>query len=93
MPPAPSHLSARAAALWASVVAADTHPARLALIQTALEALDRADQAREQLARDGLLSAPSRETGFVHVHPAVKVEKDARQQFAAIWSSLGMRRL
>lgn len=89
--PPPDHLSARAAALWASVVAADTHPARAALIQTALEALDRADQARATLEREGLVLEPTRKTGFLHLHPCVKAEKDARQQFFAIWASLGTR--
>ena len=62
-------------------------PGRIALMQTALEALDRADQARELLSREGITTTTT-STGAVHIHPAVRIEKDSRALFARIWSQL-----
>ena len=84
----PKHLSPRAAALWASVVPSRAKsPGRLALIQAALEALDLADAARLAVAEHGMVSV-TKTTGAVHVHPLVKVERDARAQFTSIWLAL-----
>ena len=89
-PPAPTHLSERAAALWRELGPwrADTL-GRRTLFQAALEALDRAEQARELIETAGLVSA-TKTTGALHIHPAVKVEREARAQFAAIWTQLGL---
>jgi P27 family predicted phage terminase small subunit len=90
--PAPPHLSARARALWESIVPKRLKaPQTLALLRAALEALDRADLAAEAIERDGLLLR--KEGGVMsHVNPACKVEKDARAQFASIWKELGLQR-
>lgn len=88
--PAPTHLSERAKALWHEVVPRTAEsPERLAVIQLALETLDRADQACEQLDREGL-TFTTESTGAVHVHPLVKVERDARTSFIRIWHSIGL---
>ena len=64
-------------------------PERLALLEQALTALDRADQAREQLAKGGVTSTTEK-TGTLHVHPLVRIERENRQLFARIWGQLGL---
>jgi hypothetical protein len=59
------------------------------MLQAALEALDRADQARAEVSA-GKLTTTTETTGAVHVHPLVKVEREQRQQFARIFSDLGL---
>jgi phage terminase small subunit len=86
----PSHLSDRARALWQSVVPSrGSSPERLAAIQTALEALDRADLARLEIERSGMTSVTPR-SGAVHMHPLLRVEREARQQFLGAWQRLGL---
>jgi phage terminase small subunit len=88
--PAPEHLSDRAKALWLAVVPSEAKsPARLALVQTALELLDRADQAKALLDVEGLLLTTA-STGAAHLHPAGKLERDNRQLFVTIWVKLGL---
>jgi phage terminase small subunit len=88
----PSHLSERAAALWADVVPRRAKtPGRLALIQTALESLDRADAARVAVAREGMTTITQR-SGAMHIHPLLKVERESMQQFAKLWSQLGFQK-
>jgi|ERR1039458_2333181 phage terminase small subunit len=83
-----AHLSGRAADLWRAIgPTRATTPARRALFQAGLEALDRADLAREEIAREGM-TATTKSTGAIHIHPLVKVEREARAQFAAIWGQL-----
>jgi hypothetical protein len=84
----PTHLSPRAKSLWAQLVPSRARSAgRLALLTAALEAMDRAEQARLELAA-ATLTTTTETTKAVHVHPLVKVEREARQQFAVsgrIW--------
>lgn len=89
-PEPPAHLSERAKALWRAVVPDRARsPGRLALVQTALEALDRADAAAAVIEQEGML-CETRVTGTKHVNPLLKVEKDNRQLFARLWSDLGL---
>lgn len=84
----PRHLSARSAAIWRSLVPRRARSAeRLTLLQTALECLDRADSARVKVDADGL-TIKTLATGSVHLHPLLKVESEARRQFAKLWSAL-----
>lgn len=87
-PAPPAHLSICSRKLWADVVEPNDDPRRLAFIQCALEARDRADQARALIDREGLTITTAR-SGVAHVHPATRVEKESRQQFVAIWAKLG----
>jgi phage terminase small subunit len=87
--PAPPHLSDRAAALWAEYAKPDRGNAWLALLRSGLEAMDRSDEATALLAAEGL-TVISAGSGVAHVHPAVRIEKDARGQFAGIWRQLGL---
>ena len=87
-PQPPDHLSERAKQLWRTIVPRRAlSPERLTLLQAALEALDRADQAREALLEEGLVFTTAK-TGTKHVNPIVRIEKDARQQFLQAWSQL-----
>lgn len=89
VPDPPHGLSARSAELWAGVVRWADTPGRLAVLAEALRALDRADEARAAVDRDGLcVTTPG--SGVVHLHPAAKLEREARAQFAALWADLGL---
>lgn len=84
----PKHLSEESAALWRELVPKRARSSgRLVLLQAALEARDRAEQARQAIAASSMTTT-TKSTGAVHVHPLVKVERESRQQFARIWSDL-----
>ena len=86
--PPPEGLSERSTALWASIVPRRaTSAGRLALIEEALRALDRADQARRIVDEKGP-TFETETTGTVHVRPETRIERENRQMFARIWSSM-----
>lgn len=83
--PPPAHLSPRSQGLWRELVPSRAKSAgRVALVQTALEALDRADAARAVLEVEGMVTTTKR-SGVAHLHPLLKVERESRQLFARIW--------
>jgi P27 family predicted phage terminase small subunit len=88
-PKAPKHLRL-ATRRWFEAVAADweleAHHVRL--LQLACEAWDRGQQAREQIARDGLTS-PTREGGQ-KLSPLVRIENDCRLAFARLLRELDL---
>lgn len=87
----PAHLSEAAQALWREVVPSQVKTPRvLAVVLAGLEARDRAASAREAIERDGMTSMSA--TGLTHVHPLLKVERDSRQQFVAVWKALYLDR-
>src|SRR5262245_54860243 len=87
-PPAPAHLSERSAALWNRLVAKEVQSAqKRTLLLSALEVLDRIDQARGIIAREGMTTTTKR-SGAVHVHPLVKVEMESRRLFSKMWGQL-----
>src|SRR5258708_29519758 len=70
----PGHLSEKAAGYWSALVPSRCRSIeRVAVLQVALEAMDTADAARAQVAREGLTTKSER-WGVVHVHPLVAVE-------------------
>lgn len=86
--PVPDGLSRASAALWekhAGVRAKS--PGRLVLTEQALRVLDRAEEFRVLLTTQDLVTL-TKTTGALHVNPLVKAEKEARQLFAKIWTSL-----
>ncbi len=88
IPEPPKHLSDRSKCLWSEIVGARViNPGRVALFQTALEALDRADEAREGIETQSLTTV-TETTGAVHVNPLLKVERENRQLFSKIWGTL-----
>jgi P27 family predicted phage terminase small subunit len=89
-PPAPAHLSERAASFWRHLMPDRCgSPGRILLLEAALDALDRADEAAELIKRDGLVTKSER-SGVVHAHPAIAVEAAARRQFIRLWMHLGL---
>jgi P27 family predicted phage terminase small subunit len=86
---APAHLSVAARRLYAAIVSGYVlEPHHLSLLSKALEALDRADQARAEIGA-GPLMVTSR-LGEPKAHPLLAVERDARAQFATIMRGLGL---
>lgn len=83
----PGHLSENAQAIWRAVIDQAESPGRRVFLLQALEAWDRADQARRQIGSEGLTTT-TKSTGVVHVHPLVKVERDNRTLFARLWGKL-----
>jgi hypothetical protein len=83
-PRVPVGLSVESAAIWESETRSRSRsPGRLALLEQALRALDRAATLREQLEREGLTTV-TKTTGAVHIHPLVKVEAAERMTFLKI---------
>lgn len=85
----PAHLSERAQEIWRGVVYRVHSPGRVVMLQTALEALDRADEARQAVDREGL-TVTTKTTGAVHVHPLLKVEKEQRALFSKLWLDMAL---
>ena len=85
----PKHLSSASRKLWRSVLA-DYELERWheAVLQTALEALDRMRQAQAQLAEDGLTTVDR--YGGVKAHPLFVVERDSRAAFLRAMRELGL---
>ena len=87
----PDHLSDRAKDLWRAVVPRRVaHPEELALLQSSLEALDRADQAAAILAEEGV-TTKTLGSGTIHVHPAIAIEKESRAAFVKGWNLLNLQ--
>jgi phage terminase small subunit len=58
------------------------------LLVKAGDAWDRSEQAREQLARDGI-TVPDR-YGVLKAHPAISIERDSRLAFARLLRELAL---
>ncbi|MFN7542824.1 MAG: P27 family phage terminase small subunit [Acidobacteriota bacterium] len=83
---APNGLSPRAAELWREIVPRQAKsPERLAMVEQALRAYDRAEQCREAIDSQGLMIEGGK---LAHINPLLKAEKDARAQFAQMWRAL-----
>jgi len=85
----PRHLSPAARRLYAEILetyALEAH--HVALLVKALEAADRADQARDVIAASGIL-IKSR-LGEVKPNPAIAIERDSRAAFLAGIKALGL---
>jgi len=88
-PAPPEHLTVSSQEVWSAVVEQKdcVVPGWLVLLQMALEARDRAAEAPEIIARDGLFEKDD-SAKMAHAHPALKIETEARKQFMAAWSKL-----
>lgn len=88
-PKPPRHLSAAARRLWKEITGTwALEPHHRAVLVKALEAADRAEEARLILARDGL--TVNTDGGGVKPHPAVGIERDSRMAFARLIAQLGL---
>ena len=87
--PIPDHLSAESTALWRELhEALDFGPAEVKVLRLALEALDRASQARRLLKREGMTYLDR--FGAPHAHPAVKIERDSSNAAARLFAHLAL---
>lgn len=88
-PKAPAHLAEPTRQWWRNLVKTyDLEAHHLRLLQSACEAWDRQQQARELLARDGLVV--SGREGGLRPHPAVAIERDARIGFSRLIRELDL---
>jgi len=74
-PDPPDHLSEASKEIWNRLFYKIETPGRAILLQTALEAYDRALEARQVVDREGL-TWESETSGAIHAHPAVKIERE-----------------
>ena len=56
------------------------------ILRTAMEAWDRMQEARRQIDTDGMTFTS--DTGVIHIHPALKIEKESRTGFLMAWKML-----
>src|SRR5450759_1027200 len=86
---APRHLSEPARRLYSEIVSSyELESHHLAILTKALEALDRADQARREIGA-GPLTVETR-FGELKCHPLLAIERDNRAQFGALMRQLGL---
>lgn len=89
-PRAPAHLSNSSQRLWRETVRSfDFAGTELALLESALRSLDRAEEARALVEEEGLTTV-TESSGTVHAHPAVRIEAEARREFRIAWRTLGL---
>ncbi|QEC47847.1 hypothetical protein FSW04_09875 [Baekduia soli] len=85
----PSHLSVGSRGLWATLTASFEFEAHeVELLRLALEALDRAAQARRALRRDGVFVLDRFDQ--LRPHPAVDIEAKSRRAYAALMAQLDL---
>jgi P27 family predicted phage terminase small subunit len=87
--PPPPHLSSSARHWWQTTVDRyELQEHHLRLLRLCGEAWDRYEEAREQLAQDGL-TVPGREGG-IRPHPCIGIERDARAAVASLVRELDL---
>ncbi len=89
-PAAPAHLSREGKRIWSRILAEFTieDTAGLLLLRTALEAWDRAQDARARIDKHGPLVKDR--YNCAKQHPLLGVEKDARASFLACMRTLAL---
>ena len=89
LPAAPEHLSAEASAIWDRTVTAFVlEPHDLERLRVALEAWDRAQEARAVLDREGLTYLDRFDQP--RPRPECNIERDNRAAFLRAWRELGL---
>jgi phage terminase small subunit len=88
-PTPPEHLSARSRRLWTTTLDTyDLEPTEVETLRMALEARDRAEQARKVLRREGVTFVDR--FGTPRLHPATTLERDSRQAWIRLTAALGL---
>src|SRR5262245_21673183 len=87
--PIPKHLTAKTRR-WVAAIRDDyeLEPQQLLLLQGAAECWDRAQQARELLAKDGLTFVDRH--GHIRPHPAAQIERDNKALYARLVRELAL---
>lgn len=87
---APGHLSAEAKKIWKSLLDeyGITDAAGLKILQSSLEAYDRAQFARKAIDMDGMTTLDK--AGQVKAHPLLACERDSRAAFLAGLKALNL---
>ena len=86
----PAGLSDASAELWRAIVPSRARTAgRLAMLEAALKARDRADAAGVAIDREGM-TVTSPGSGVTHISPLMKVELENRRQFLSAMKSLSL---
>ena len=75
--------------LWSRYAYRMGYPGRLITFAQCLYALQRADQARQMVDRQGL-TVTTKKTGMKHLNPLLKVEKENRDVAVKLWKQLGL---
>lgn len=87
----PVGLSEKSAGLWQEIAGfRASSPSRLSLLEVALRALDRSDQAAKLIEEQGLTILTSK-SGVSHLNPLCKLEIENRSLFFKVMASLGLR--
>ena len=86
----PKSLSRQSKALWKQIVSQWSldDPAGLKVLEVGLHALDRAEECREQIDKEGCTLADRFDQ--VKPHPLLSVERDARSQFMHTMKQLNL---
>jgi P27 family predicted phage terminase small subunit len=85
----PAHLSPAGRKLFTSVMDAYIlEPRHVAVLVKAIEAHDRAEQARTEIGAGPLMVASR--LGELRPHPLLAVERDSRAQFGTLMKMLGL---
>jgi P27 family predicted phage terminase small subunit len=88
-PKAPAHLGVPGRRLWTRVVEGWTlEPAHLAILNVACTAIDRAEQARAEVERRGLVLVGSR--GGAIANPATSIERESMRTALRAIRELGL---
>lgn len=86
----PDGLSDEAAGIWSDTLASYAFaPSELALLESALRSLDRAEVARAQVEDEGI-TVTTESSGAVRAHPAIRIENEARREFRLTLRVLGL---
>ncbi len=87
--PPPKHLEPETRNWFAEIAASyELESPHLRLLQLAAEAWDRCQEARAQLAKDGITFQDR--FGNIRPHPAAGIERDARTAFARLLRELNL---
>jgi phage terminase small subunit len=88
-PTPPEHLSARSRRLWTTIVEDyELEAPEHETLRMALEARDRAEQARKTLRREGLVYKDRFQAP--HAHPCVAIERDSRAAWLRLMAALDL---
>jgi len=87
-PPPPPDLEERFQNLWMEHIHR-MNPGKMITFEACLYALQRAEQARRMVDRQGL-TLTTKKSGMRHINPLLRVEKENRDMGLKLWRMLGL---